>query len=382
MIVRNFIRRADSIADINNIPERRRFVVIYNYPDGPHNTMYEIYGGNIYDLYIINTSSVIGNNYIIPKGIVVQYKNTYRGKVVSPFINGEYNLNAPCMFNDCSYATRIINGKDLLRFNKKDALFNNNLECVVKDLIKTDVSSPLPTYFNVEDQARLAHSDYQLIDFEKYINNNPQFILNDFRDTKTTYLRLEIHEDNLFQNKTQIIDYINPFHDKQYDYIVSILKDAIINAFLNCYDAVMKSVFATANIIMDVESGLFSVHKESLRLKHSFNVTKEEINEEYAYLTQSLDEHADNFFDMFSIEYLGSYLPKIDKLPTRITFYISPTINKIRLSSPEPDRIYVPNEMINISEYSASDADESNMAKECGESMCLSDYRYDDPTGL
>jgi hypothetical protein len=382
MLIRNFIKKAESISDINNIPERRRFVIIYKYPDSPHNTIYEIYSGNIYDLYVINTSTVVGNGYIIPKGMVVQYKNTYRGKVICPFVNKEYNMNAQCMFNDCSYATRIINGKDLLRFNKKELIFNNTLEHFVKNFTKTDVLSPLPTYFNVEDQAHLAHSDYQLIDFEQYIHNNPAFTLNDFRDIKTTYLYLEIHDDNLFQNKNQIFDYINPYHDDQYNNISSVLKDTVIDSFLDCYDAVIKSIFATVNIVIDTESGLFSIHKESLKLKYSFNITKEEITTEYAYLLEAISEPMESLLDAFSVDCLGEYLPIVDKIPTRITFYISPAVNKIRLSSPEYDTVHIENNMINTSEYSSSDINESSIAKECGESMYLSDYRYDDPSGL
>jgi hypothetical protein len=276
-----------------------------------------------------------------------------------------------------------VNGKDLLRFNQKDTVFNDSLEKYIKNLIKTEVLSPLPIYYNIEDQARLAKPDFQLTNFELYINNNPSFTLNDFRDTKTTFLSLEIHDDNLFQNKTAITNYINPLHDSECDYIVSIIKDAIVNGFLDCFNEVIKSIFSAVDVIIDIESGLFSVHSGTLKLKYSYDITKEEISKEYAYLVKAIENPIENILESFSIEYLGIYLQRIDKLPTRITFNISPTINRIRLSSPELDKVYAPNlDIVRMSEYSSSDTDESNLAKEYGESMYLSDYRYDDPSGL
>jgi hypothetical protein len=375
MLVRNFERIVDSIDDMPNLPERRRFVVIYKYPEGPHRTMFEVYTGNTYDLYVINTSTIIGTGYIIPKGLTVQFKNTYRGSVIYPFNpDGSINLGADCIFNNVNYSTRIVNGKDILRANKKELANNESFGNYLTHILKSELFAPLPTYFNMEDQARLAKGDDRDRNFEIL----PQYVdevahkLSDFRDKKTTYITLDIQEDNLLQNQENIKHIIFPFnYVEEKNWVLDLVRDQFMSGFLDCYDIVMKSIFARAYIIFDIESGIFSIDKETLTLKHSYNITKEEVSKEYALMVMDVAPISDNLSDVLTSDQ-GYYM---DEIPSRVTFYISPALCRMRFSIPEKQKVVGP--LTGESAYSASDVDESSLAKEFGESMYLSEY-YDE----
>jgi hypothetical protein len=359
MLVKTFKKPINSIDDITNIPERRRFIVIYKYPDGPHNTAYETYQGNIYDLYVINTSTVVGSDYIIPRNIVVQYKNMYRGKVINPFLpDGSFNLNALCVFNSTSYISRIINGRDIIRLYKNDLLSNGNYENYIANLLKYDTMVPFPNYYNVEDQAHLAHGDHQKMDFEIYLNDVPQYTLNDFRDSKTSFVSLDIHKDNFFMNQNTMITYFYGNGNCD-EYFINLLRDNFILTFLECYETVTRSIFAQAYIIIDIESGLINIDFNSLTLKYSYNISKKEIMSEYAIMVEQISEFTDRLCEVLSGEYIGSPDIELDMIPERIMFYISPTLCKIKLSENKKIIMFGPG-----SEYSASDVEEINLCKE------------------
>jgi hypothetical protein len=336
MLVRNFVTHADSIDDINNIPERRRFVVVYKYPDGPHHTLYEVYQKEMYDLYLINTSTVVGVDYIIPKSMVIQYKNTYRGKVYNPFnFDGSFNLNAMCIFNNSTFVTRIVNGREIIRLSKKDVLCDGTYENYISNITKSNTITPFPTYYNIEDQARLAKGDHQKMDFELFLNDVPQYTLSDFRDKKTTFISLVIHEDNIFQNENNISKIIGVSGPRQ-DYnqfLIDTIRDQFMDAFLSCYDTVSQSVFAQAYIILDIDSGLMNIPKEQLTLKHSYNITKDEINVEYMLLLQKIEEIALSLYETFSTDYINDHIIPLKEIPERVTFYVSPALCKINFSS-------------------------------------------------
>jgi hypothetical protein len=380
MLIRNFVKPVHSIDDIRNIPERRRFVIIYKYPDGPHRTMFELYQNDIYDLYIINMSTLVGMDYIIPKDIVVQYKNTYRGKVINPFnADGSFNLNSFCVFNTASFATRIVNGIDVIRLTKKDLISNGTYEDYIGNLLKCDTIVPFPTYYNVEDQARLAKGDFQKMDFELYLNDAPQYTLNDFRDTKTTFISLDIHEDNLFNNERQFDSILHGYDDFGQS-LTNIIRDHFIAIFLECYDVVMRSIFAQVYIIIDLESSLVTIDKKTLTLKHTYKITEEEIIKEYAHVLQNIDEVSESF-NVFSTDYISDHICQFENIPSRMMIYISPTRCKIKLTYSKEKILY---NMRNAStgstasEYSSSDADESVLARETGESMFFP-YINDEP---
>jgi hypothetical protein len=372
MLLRTFSRPADTADDIANIPERRRVAVIYRYPDSPHRTMFELYKGNYYDLYLINTSTLVGKDYIVPKGMVVQFKNAYRGKVINPFnIDGSLNYNAPCIFNNVNFASRIVNGREVLRYNKKEMVNSGSYEQHVARMLRSDLICPLPHRYNFEDQALLEKGKYREMDFDLSVNNVPHYTLGNLRDSKTSYVTVDIHDDNLFQNEMNLSRIIFPgdlAKDEETQWLLNLIKDEFTMSFLECYDIVMKSVFARAYIIFDIESGLFSVAPNFLTLKYSYNISKDEINNEYALLISDIAPVSDNLSEVFTVDHLN-YL---EHIPSRVTYYISPAYNKIRFSNPEAKENYLNiDPAMGSSEYSSSDADESSLARE---STYLSDY--------
>jgi hypothetical protein len=375
MLVKNFGHIIESIDDMPNLPERRRFVVIYKYPEGPHRTMFELYTGNTYDVYVINTSTIIGTGYIVPKGLTVQFKNTYRGKVTDPFHpDGTINLEAACLFNNVNYATRIINGRDIIRADKKELTNNESFNHYVTHILKSELIAPLPIYFNGEDQARLAIGDMKDLNFDTYPEwlYEVRYKLKEFRDKKTSFVSLDIKEDHLFQNEERITQVLFPFdYREEKRWLVDLIRNEFMMGFLDCYDIVMKSIFAQVYIIFDIESGIFSIVQDTLTLKHSYNITKEEVTKEYALMVTEIAPISDNLSDVLTTDH-GIYL---DEIPSRVTFYISPTACQIRFSIPERQKVLNP--LVGENKYSASDVDESSLAKDFGESMYLSDY-YDE----
>jgi hypothetical protein len=339
--------------------------------------MFATYMGNRYDLYVINNSTLLGRDYIIPKNITVQFKNTYRGKVVNPFKpDGSIDFSAHCTFNNVNFATRVVNGIDILKYSKKEIINNGSYANYISHMLRSDIISPLPNYYNIEDQARLAKGDFKGFDLETCLDRYeqiPDYTLGDFRDTKTTYITLEIHEDNLFQNKEDITSMLFPYeYSTEKRWLMELIRDEFMSGFLDCYDIIMKSIFAQAYIIFDIDSGIFSIVKEALTLKHSYNISKDEVSKEYAAISLEIEAISDNLSEVFSADH-SHYL---ECIPTRVSFYISPTLCKIKFS--DPDRVRRPafgeTNILGSSEYSASDADESSLAKEFGESMLLSEY--------
>jgi hypothetical protein len=110
------------------------------------------------------------------------------------------------------------------------------------------------------------------------------------------------------------------------------------------------------------------VNKETLTLKHSYNITKEEVSKEYILVVNEIESISDNLYDIFADCDNNSHL---GYEPSRVTFYISPTLCKIRFSIPEDNIVLSP--QIGQSEYSASDADEVSLLNEGGE-LYLSEY--------
>jgi hypothetical protein len=375
MLIRNFIKPVDNIDDIDNITERRRFVIIYAYNQALHHTMYEVYGGKIYDLYVLNTSTIIGNDFIIPKGIITQVRNSYRGKVISPFNpDKSFNMNALCFFHNSYYANRIVNGGELLRFTKQDVYENGSLDEYVCRLLKTDTMCPFPNYYNVEDQAHLAKNNYKEFDFGTRFEQAPEYPLSAFRDAKTTYLTLTIETDKVFQEETVLYS-LSKYSKVDILTALMQIKEELFYAFIDCYDSIAKSLFAKAYIIFDLEDGLYNVPRESLTLKYSFNISLKEIQNEYIYLLNMIGSIFEKRINPISTDYLDDELFNIQNFPHRISFYISPAKCKIRLSNPFKNTPQAPLS----SEYSSSDIDESSIAKCMNEPIFLSEYGINNP---
>jgi hypothetical protein len=248
-------------------------------------------------------------------------------------------------------------------------------------MLKCDTITPFPTYYNVEDQARLAPKNIQRADFDIFIPNNPEYTLDDFRDRKSAYISLEIHEDNLFNNQNMLEKMLfggNLFNQENQSLIVDIIKDHFIAAFLDCYEIILRSIFAQAYVIMDLDSGLFSVDKNTPTLKHSYHVTSEEVKKEYGIICLEIEDLMSSF-DMLQTDYINDSYYDYGNVPSRIMIYISPVRCRIKLSY-DNEKILKRRAYNNsLTEYSSSDTEESVYARESGESMFPDYSYYDEP---
>jgi hypothetical protein len=361
MLIKNFSHPIDTINDINNITERRRFVIVYKY-HSPHQTIFELYNDNNYDLYVINTSTIIGVDYIIPKNIIVQCKNNYRGCVKSPFnSDGTFNMNALCEFNNSYYSSRIVNGKEILRYTKKDIIEFSELLDYISSITKSDLICPFPEYYNIEHQARFNKAYYNEMDFDNISISIPSYTLNDFRDERTAYVSLDINDDFIIQDKpiknSGLVSYK---YRNEVENLYRTLSDYLITVLVECYEHIMKTIFSQVYIIIDLDSGLFTVDKDSLRIKYSYNVSNEEFRKEFSFLVSLLSDKAESCSDVFNEDLMCSNISEYITLPTRLTMFISPTLCKMRLSNPDinklnREKLYIPNM---LTERSSSDVDE------------------------
>jgi hypothetical protein len=218
------------------------------------------------------------------------------------------------------------------------------------------------------------------MDFEIFLNDVPQYTLNDFRDAKTTFISLEIHEDNLFNNQKQLNSILYGFDgaisgDIEAQNITDMVREHFLAVFLDCYDIIARSIFAQAYIIVDLESGLLTVDKDTLTLKHSYKMSKEEITNEYAAIVQQIDGTVESL-DVFSTEYMNECFCQFENIPYRVMFYISPSKCRIKLLYNKENLFPKIKNIPTSSEYSSSDADESVTARE-GETL-FPDYDSSD----
>ena len=156
MLIRDFPSCKETIDDIDNIVEKRRYIIFFIY-DGPHKTLNATYNGvdNNYDIYLINESVTYGNNYIIPKGIKLLNRNCYRGVIKNPFDEkGKINRQAMIQFFNGTYSNTIHreNG-DVFRMStpmvlEDGGLGGTNIEDELMSILNSNYIQPFPKYYN------------------------------------------------------------------------------------------------------------------------------------------------------------------------------------------------------------------------------------------
>lgn len=354
MLIRNFAKPIDSTDEIENIKGKHRYIFIYRYAT-PHQTMNEVYGGNMYDIYLVNTSSINGVSYIIPSNLIVHVRNSYRG-VAYDIVkkDGSLDRTASIFFTNGMYSTRVHHkdSKDVFKLNTADSLSGiSDSENTLLRMINADEALPLPVYYNWEDQARLASTNYKSLDFEMNYNDVPKYNLNDLCDKSTTVAIINMDEsmDMLYRADSDVIQFSGNKPINLGDY-----KDTIAETFIECYKSVLESVFSQADFIFDLNSGLFTISKDTLRLKYNFEIDKHMITTEYGALILSAANISDNLLSFDECGIVQGNL--LDKL----YIHISNTVCKIKLTSKDY-RFHTVTTLSNDSGYSSSDGDEMTM---------------------
>ena len=119
MIIRPRTNQIETINDIENIKQARRFIFIYKYRSPKQALMTEMdsfpsenvyMGDTLYGIYIVNLSTIDGVGYIVPSKYMVHSRNGYRGSYRDAILaNGQINPNARVNLYTASYANRIHN---------------------------------------------------------------------------------------------------------------------------------------------------------------------------------------------------------------------------------------------------------------------------------
>ena len=344
MLIKPFYKSIDDISDIENIIEKRRFIIIYRYSkphSWAHDDKYGVFRNNVMDVYLINDSVVEGVDYIIPKGITLYNRNCYRG--VSNDIldlNENINYNATISFAEGSFLNRVSKVKDepFTISSPKILLASGGPggTCYDDELmytLKSDYIQPYPKFYNIEDQAHLKkrNPNISIGDFTYDIENLPIYSLGELCDRYTQIALIDIQDtgnlvysfENDYYDASKMSD--NSFMELDF------LKEKITTLYINVMMSIMDSIFSKANVIIDIESGTFNVPIESLSMKFS-NITKEYITKEYAKLLIDISQHVDYMVGDI-VDDIPNELFTNNFYPNRLNISISNTISKIKLSN-------------------------------------------------
>jgi hypothetical protein len=332
MIIKSFDPTIVGPEDIRNISYRRRLVIIYDYKS-PHLSETLLYGNGEYDVYVLNVSTIDGVDFLIPKGVELECKNSYRG-VACNAINqdGTINYNSAVRFHNGYFASTVKHGLDKIGLLKPSMLYGGDTtrEDEFCYITKSDVVIPTPIYYNMEDQARLGSGYIKDCDFDMNIYDVPTYSLSDFRDPYTRFIIFQIDDDNLIGGRADINNIFGPYSD---GIDVDTYRQSICRAFIKAYEAVALSIFSQVFIVFDTDNGTFNIDTKSLKLKFGRNKSPSEITKGFAWLVTKIAPIADNELELLLPYQVDLMDPSSAITPTRLTFYISDIECRIRLSS-------------------------------------------------
>ena len=339
MLIRDFPSCKETIDDIDNIVEKRRYIIFFIY-DGPHKTLNATYNGvdNNYDIYLINESVTYGNNYIIPKGIKLLNRNCYRGVIKNPFDEkGKINRQAMIQFFNGTYSNTIHreNG-DVFRIStpivlEGGGLGATNIEDELMTILNSNYIQPFPKYYNIEDQGYFENRDKTSYvgDFLYDFVECPMYKLGDLIDPYTIFAKINIPMENQLVKSGLLNPYtmaeictnsdLDP--NIKFNNGVSLnlgeLKERITKAFLDINKFVINSIFSQIDVIIDIQDGSFNVIKDTIKLKYR-DISKDKINKEYILLVMNINDLTDNLFGEVDVPN-SAY----DLCPDRIMIHIS-----------------------------------------------------------
>ena len=352
MLIKSFTKELEDIDDIKNITNKNRYIFIYKY-DAPHpctcQSPFGYFNGmdDWYDIYLINDSVVEGIDYLIPKGVTLWNRNTYRGYakgVINP--DGSFNKNAIITFTNGSFLNRV---KPKISEDIPYEIYSSDIisccgspggtvyEDELMSTLHTEVIQPFPRFYNIEDQARLKSRNGKMSvgDFTYDYTECPVYTLRELTDKYTKVAKIDIPSNhNLID--LSIID--DPTSEISLDPWIKLnngvkidgtmIKNAITKLYLIVYDAVYKSIFSSVDVIIDIESGIFNVIPKCLKFS---SVTKKEINYNIAKISNIISEEMDNFSEL--IEDVPDAIFINNLSPNRITFNIGNYDSTIKLSN-------------------------------------------------
>lgn len=348
MLIRNFPSCKETIDDINNIVEKRRYIIFFIY-DGPHKTMNATYNGadNNYDIYLINESVTYGNNFIIPKGIKLFNRNGYRGVVRNPFNeNGTINKRAIIQFFNGTYSNTIHkeNG-DIFRVSTPTVmecgdLGGTSIEDELMICLNSQYIQPFPKYYNIEDQGYFEKIDnYKVGDFLYDYTSCPMYNLGDLIDPYTVFAKISIPMDNQLVKRGLLNPYTmeeicsssdldpNVTFKNGVSLDLGELKERITRTFLDIHKFVMGSIFSQVDVIIDMVDSTFKVVEDTIKLKY-MDISKDQIRKEYLRLVININELTDNMFGEMDVP-SSSY----EMCPDRLTIHISNGDCRVKLSN-------------------------------------------------
>lgn len=364
MIIRPYTESIETVNDIRNIEYVRRLLILYKYPN-PHMTELALYNNEVFDVYLINVSALHGADYIVPKGVLLETKNSYRGVALNALLpDGSINRNATVNFNNGYFASRIRRDRDRLKLIKADSLYGaGTLSEEFICTLRSEIMLPLPNYYNMEDQARLAPNRFTDIDFDVGFSDVPSYILGELVDHNTRVVTMHIDDDNFIGGRADINRIYGPYSDMNDDY--DYYRKAISMAFIKVYEIVIASIFSQVYVVFDTESGTFSIDQKTLRLRYGRRYTPADITREFADMVMKVSPIAD-----YDLEILFPYTPSpldpaVSMTPTRVMFFISDTKCSIHLAAPNQPTSMSLFDMDSFiktnAQYSGSDSDEFSL---------------------
>ena len=310
MIIKPIENQTDSLDDISNIKHARRFIFIYKYnsPRGALLNEFDhpsemVYGKDLYGIYLINISTIDGVNYIVPKNFTVHSRNGYRGSCWRPLNpDGSIDKNATVNFYITSYSNRVHNKQ---HDNVLDGVFSTmqtlttefQSEQELLNLLHSDIASPFPQYYNIEDQARLADENYKSCDFTLNYSEVTSYKLGDLIDSRTSVMIVGVDG----ENNNVILDSCSDFisvNGSNIDF--GQLKDKLLQVFTECFMSTMESVFSDVYYVFDFSTGMFNVPTNQLKLKYKYGLTKKDVGLSYASLVDRASYSADMLIEDYS----------------------------------------------------------------------------------
>lgn len=351
MLIRPFVKQIEEIDDIKNITQKNRYIIIYRY-SGPHetsmmNTLRPMRFNdldNYYDVYLINDSQIDGVNYYIPRGIKLFNRNAYRGISQNILLPGnKINYVASISFTVGTYLNRIIRPHDTpLVLSSVDSILNSGypggtaMEEEVMRILNSEYIQPYPEFYNVEHQARMngKYGDsIKIGDFLYDYGEMKTYTLKELIDSYTKIAIVDIPtEFNIVDPYTLENNVPNPYvrlnNGKSID--LESLKSEITKMYLDIVISMSRTVFSACNIVIDIESGLFSVPKDSLKLKFA-GLSKDEIARDYARICLDISNDIDNLSDTSMDVPDAIYANNLS--PNRVTMHIENARSLIKISN-------------------------------------------------
>jgi hypothetical protein len=328
VILRPVQHQAATISDIQNIKERSRILIIYEHTSPHHNSYVEmsrigsISPVNTYDFFLFNSSCVIGQGYVIPRGDVLHASNSYRGVITNPFLDtGKLNKLALVEIYQTYYNSRFsINGnmQEPIRLSsvestgvtKLGSLLHNRSVSPLIDIV------PMPIFYNSEDQAILALPDFKEINFETY-QYLPTYTLAELVDDTTKVVKVEL--DSEFKSEYSSYGPRDSCEDTP-EWI-------LFETFSKLYEVTSRTNLKEAIFIFDTDDETFNI--KGIRPQFTQTLTKTDMKLDLRLFYEDVSKIFDKFLENILYSHTsGSGFPRNTM---RIYIAISETICKIKI---------------------------------------------------